>query len=92
MKLRPLSDGIIINTGKKEKTTEYGFVLVDEMSGLDLHEKSETATVVSTGEKVTEVSVGDKIIFKKWAVQEFEIDDEKYLSIKEEDIIATYEL
>ena len=34
----------------------------------------------------------DKIIFKKWAVQEFEIDDEKYLSIKEEDIIATYEL
>lgn len=96
MNLKPLHDNVIIKPKKAEEITKSGIVLPDTMD----KGKSEQGEVVAVGPgKLTEagqrlamsVKIGDKIVFKKYSIDEF-MDENKdeYLIISDNDILAVF--
>lgn len=92
MKLQPLFDRIIILPDSQETVTEGGIIIPDTTE----KERIETGKVLAIGPGYweygsfvkTQVNVGDKILFGKYAGSETEIDGYKILIMKERDIIA----
>ncbi|MFC1746454.1 co-chaperone GroES [Candidatus Riflebacteria bacterium] len=93
LKLRPLADRIIIEPRKEEEKTSGGVYLPDTMN----KEKPMRGTVVAVGKgrsgdegkKVPmEVKVNDEVIYSKYAGTEVKIEENDYLIIKEDDVLA----
>jgi len=96
MKLKPLHDNVVIKAAKKDEVTKTGIVLPDTAD----KEKPEQGEVIAVGPgKLLDngqragmsVSVGDKVMFKKYSPDEIKVDGEEYLVISESDIIAAIE-
>lgn len=96
MKLRPLSDKVIVTSSSKEEKTASGLVLPDTAS----KERPEQGTVVAIGPGRVDdsgriipmsVKVGDKVMFKKYSPDEVKVDEKEYLVLSESDIIAVIE-
>ena len=92
--LRPLHDNVVLKKEKVENKTASGIVLTG-----DVKEQPSIATIVTVGEgsKVDgvlvplAVRVGEKVVYKKYSTTEFKFDDEEYLIIRENDILAIVE-
>ena len=81
--IKPLTDRVV---AKKDQPLEK------IKSGILLGEAKEApayAVVEAVGPDVKDVKKGDKIIFKEYSTTEVEYEDEKYIIVKEEDILAT---
>lgn len=96
MKLKPLNNNVIVKASTKEEVTKSGIVLPDTMD----KEKPEQGEVIAIGPgKLTDagqrvemtVKIGDKVVFKKYSPDDIKIDDEEYLVINENDILAIIE-
>lgn len=92
MKIQPLADRIMVEVLEAKDMTKGGIVLPDTAK-----EKPQEAKVVAVGKgKISdegktippEVKVGDKILFGKYSGSEIMIDENEYLILKEEDILA----
>ena len=91
MKLVPLGDRVVLKQLLAEETTKSGIVLPGQTK-----EKPQQAEVVAVGpggtvdgkEVVMQVTVGDKVIYSKYAGTEVELDDEEYIVVKQNDILA----
>ena len=91
MKLEPLADRVVLKQLVAEETTKSGIVLPGQSK-----EKPQQAEVVAVGpggvvdgkEVTMNVSVGDKVIYSKYAGTEVELDDEEYIIVKQNDILA----
>ncbi|BAT71988.1 chaperonin GroES [Thermosulfidibacter takaii ABI70S6] len=93
MKIQPLYDRVLVKPyEEEEKRTKGGIIIPDTAK-----EKPQRGKVVAVGEgRILEngqrvpltVKVGDEVIFGKYAGTEIEVDDEKYLVMREEDIYA----
>ena len=91
MKLVPLFDHVVLQIVQVEETTKSGIVL----PGMD-KDKSSEAEVIAVGpgglvdgkEVVMQVSENDHVIYQKYAGTEVEIDDKKYIIVKQSDILA----
>lgn len=91
MKLVPLGDRVVLKQIEAEETTKSGIVLPGQTK-----EKPQQAEVVAVGpggivegkEVTMLVSVGDKVIYSKYAGTEVELDGEDYLVVKQNDILA----
>ncbi|HEW91356.1 MAG TPA: co-chaperone GroES [Thermotogaceae bacterium] len=85
MTVKPLGERLLIKPIKEEKKTEGGIVLPDTAK-----EKPQKAEVIAIGDKVEDldIQVGDKVIFAKYAGTEIKIDDEDYIIIEVNDILA----
>lgn len=93
--LKPLGDRLIVQRLKQEETQKGGIILPDAAK-----KKKEMAKVIAVGKgKTTDegktlpmpVSVGDTILMDKYSGQEVNIDDEEYIVLRADDIIATIE-
>ena len=93
--LKPLGNRVVIDLTQKEETTKSGIVLTDSAK-----EKPQFAKVVAvgdgrlldSGERLElEVSVGDKVVFEKYAGTEIKHEGTDYLVLKDTDIIAIAE-
>ena len=93
--LKPIGDRVIAKRLEAKETLKGGIILPDTAK-----KKQETAKVIAVGDgKKTEdgktiampVGVGDIILTDKYAGQEVTIDDEEYLIVKADDIIAIIE-
>lgn len=93
--LRPLGDHVLVKPLSKEEKTEGGIYLPDTAK-----EKPQEGEVVAVGQgrmldngtRVTpEVKAGDKVIFSKYGGTEFKVEDEEYLIMRENDILAIKE-
>ncbi len=96
MKLKPLGDHLVVKITKEDKTTKSGIVLPDTVD----KEKQETGEVIAVGpgkmldsgnRSVMDIKVGDKILFKKYALDEFKIDNEEFGTLQQSDVIAIVE-
>lgn len=96
MTVRPLSDYIIVKPLTDEMVTNSGIVLPDTMD----KEKAEKGEVMFVGPgrqlengaiAPMKVSVGNKVMFKKYAPDEIKIDGNEYLVIRESDVILVIE-
>lgn len=94
MKLVPLADRVVLKQLVAEETTKSGIVLPGQNK-----EKPQQAEVIAVGpggvvegkEVTMQVKVGDKVIFSKYSGTEVEVDDEKYVIVKQNDILAVIE-
>ena len=81
MKLVPLGDRVVLKQLEAEETTKSGIVLPGQAK-----EKPQQAEVIEVGpgglvdgkEVKMEVSVGDKVIYSKYAGTEVKLDGEEY--------------
>jgi len=88
MKVKPLGERLLIKPIVEEKKTVGGIVLPDTAK-----EKPMKAEVVEIG-KLTEdctLKVGDKVIFSKYSGTELKIDDQDYIIIEIDDVLARVE-
>lgn len=96
MKIRPLSDHIVVKLLEEEQVTKSGIVLPDTV---DKEKKAEgevmavgPGKLLESGQRASmEVAVGQKILFKKWGGDEVEVDEEEYKIISQEDVLAIIE-
>ena len=94
MKLVPLFDRVVLKQLIAEETTKSGIVLPGQAK-----EKPQQAEVgaagpggVVDGKEVTmQVKAGDKVIYSKYSGTEVEVDEEKYVIVKQSDILAVIE-
>lgn len=91
MKLVPLGDRVVLKQLEAEETTKSGIVLPGQAQ-----EKPQQAEVIAVGpggmvdgkEVKMEVSVGDKVIYSKYAGTEVKADKEEYIIVRQSDILA----
>lgn len=91
MKLEPLGDRIVLKQLAAEETTKSGIVLPSQNK-----EKPQQAEVVAVGpggmvdgkEVKMEVKVGDQVIYSKYAGTEVKLDEEEYIIVKQNDLLA----
>lgn len=94
MKLRPLSDRVVIKSLEAEETTASGFILAGNAK-----EKPQMAEVIAVGpggvvdgkEIVMNVKVGDKVFYSKYAGTEIKMDGQEYIIVRQNDILAVVE-
>ena len=96
MKIKPLSDNILIEPIEKEKKTKSGILLPETAE----KEKPEIGKVIAIGSgrktssgKIVplDVKVGDKVLFTRYGPSEVKIEEKEYLIAKESDILAIIE-
>ena len=90
--LQPLEDRIVVLPSEGEEMTVSGIVIPDTAK-----EKPQEGKVVAVGGgKVgddgkripLDVKAGDKILFGKYSGSEVKIEDDEYLILREEDVLA----
>ncbi|MDD3360571.1 MAG: co-chaperone GroES [Hespellia sp.] len=94
MKLVPLGDKIVLKQYEAEETTKSGIVLPGQAQ-----EKPQEAEVLAVGpggmidgkEVIMQVKVGDKVIYSKYSGTDVELDGEKYVIVKQSDVLAIVE-
>ena len=87
MKVHPLNLNILLSPLSAEDKTQSGLILPDS----HLNERPEQALVSAVGPKVTTIKVGETVLFKKYAPDEVKVENEKFLIINENDILAVLE-
>ncbi len=96
MKIKPLSDHILIEPIKEEERTKTG-ILLPETIDKERPEQGKVIAVgpgkkLSSGKRVPiEVKEGDIVLFTKYSPSEIKVEDKEYLIAKEEDILAILE-
>ena len=91
MKLSPLGDKVVLKQLEAEETTASGIVLPG-----NAQEKPQQAEVIAVGpggvvdgkEVKMQVSVGDKVIYSKYAGTEVKLGDDEFIVVRQNDIVA----
>src|SRR5467141_1986807 len=92
MNLKPLGDRVVLKPSDKEEKTKSGILLPDtakEKPQEGTVEAVGTGRILDNGTKVPmELKVGDKILYAKYAGNEFKVDEVEYLIVSEKDVLA----
>jgi chaperonin GroES len=92
MDIRPLQDRVVLKPVEREEKTKSGIVLPDtakEKPQEGMVEAVGTGRILDNGSKVPlELQVGDRVLYAKYAGNEFKLDDIEYLIISEKDVLA----
>ena len=95
MKVRPLHDRILVKREDEGEEKIGGIIIPDTAK-----EKPQRAKVVAVGNGkmlddgkrvALDVKSGDRILFGKYSGSEVKIDNEEYLILREEDVLAILE-
>jgi len=93
--VRPLHDRILIKRVEEGETVKGGIIIPDTAK-----EKPQEGEVIAVGHgKKTkdgstiplDVKAGDRILFGKYSGTDIRIDDEEYLIVREEEVLAVLE-
>jgi chaperonin GroES len=96
MKIKPLADRVLVKPAEEQEKTKGGIFIPDTAA----KERPQEGEIIAVGKgKVNDngetialvVKTGDKVLFRKYAGTEIEIDDQKYLIMGESDILAIIE-
>ena len=87
MKIKPLSDRVLIQPNPAEEKTAAGLIIPDTAK-----EKPLAGKVVAVGPGTSavkmEVKVGDQVLYGKYAGTEVTVEGETYLIMRQSDIFA----
>ena len=94
MTLKPLGDRVVLRFTEVEETSKGGIILA-----ASAQEKPQVAEILAVGpggvvdgkEIKMEVKVGDKVIYSKYAGTEVKLEEEKFIIVKQSDILAVIE-
>ncbi|MFA6427865.1 MAG: co-chaperone GroES [Candidatus Magasanikbacteria bacterium] len=96
MNIKPLGDRILVKPVKEEEVTKSGIVLPDTV---DKEKKMEGEVIAVGPGKLMEngqrapmdISVGQKVLFKKWGGEEVDIDGVEHKILNQDDVMAVIE-
>ena len=87
MNIKPLADRVLINPVPAEEVTMAGIIIPDSAK-----EKPLKGTVLATGngtkDEAMVVKEGDTVLYGKYSGTEIEVGGEKYLIMRQSDILA----
>ena len=95
MNIRPLHDRVVIKRMEEETTSPGGIVIPDSAA-----EKPVRGEVIAVGKgKILEngdvrpldLKTGDRILFGKYSGTEVKVDDQEFLVMREDDVMAVIE-
>jgi chaperonin GroES len=94
MTIKPLGDRVVIKNVEAEETTKSGIILTAAAK-----EKPQMAEVLAVGpggmvdgkEVSMQVSVGQKVIYSKYAGTEVKLDGQEVIIVRQNDILAVVE-
>lgn len=93
MNLKPIGDRVVIKKAEAEKTTASGIVLPESAQ-----EKPQYAEIIAISsdiendeKKKGSLKVGDKVIYSQYSGTDVKLDDEKFIVVKYNDILAVVE-
>ena len=95
MKLNPLDDRIVIKQSEAEEKTSGGIILPDTAK-----EKPQIGKVVAVGpgkllndgkRSQMSVKINDEVFYSKYMGNDVEIDGEKYVILRESDVLGIVE-
>lgn len=85
--IKPLADRVLIEPVAAEQTTASGIIIPDTAK-----EKPQRGKVIAVGagkpDEPMSVSVGDTVLYGKYAGTEISVEGNDYLIMKESDILA----
>ncbi len=94
--IKPLFDNILIEPEEAENKTASGIILPDQAK-----EKPEIGKVLAIGKgkrtefkpnrpifEPIEVSIGDRVLYKKWTGNEVKFEGKKFIIVSQENILA----
>lgn len=87
MTIKPLADRVLVEPAAAETKTSSGIIIPDSAK-----EKPQKGTIVAVGAGTKEnpitVSVGDSVLYGKYAGTELQHEGKDYLIMKENDLLA----
>jgi chaperonin GroES len=87
MKIQPLADRVLVKPAPAEEKTIGGIIIPDSAK-----EKPLKGEVIACGngtkDEVMTVKPGDTVLYGKYAGQELEFEGEKYLMMRQSDLLA----
>ena len=87
MTIKPLADRVLVEPAAAETKTSSGIIIPDSAK-----EKPQKGTIVAVGTGTKEnpitVSVGDSVLYGKYAGTELQHEGKDYLIMKENDLLA----
>ncbi len=87
MKIQPLADRVLVKPAPAEEKTIGGIIIPDSAK-----EKPLKGEVVACGggtkDETMAVKPGDTVLYGKYAGQEIEFEGEKYLMMRQSDLLA----
>ena len=87
MNIKPLADRVLIKPAAAEEKTVSGIIIPDTAKEKPL--KGEMVAVGNgTKDEEMVVKVGDNVLYGKYAGTEVEFDNEKYLIMRQSDVLA----
>lgn len=85
--LKPIGDRVVIRRLPGEEVTRGGIIIPDTAK-----EKPQQGEVIAVGPGKKDYSMnvkkGDRVLFGKYSGQEFELNGEEFLVMREDDILA----
>ena len=95
MKMRPLHDRVVVKRLEQEEQVRGGIIIPDTAK-----EKPQEAEVIAVGpgklnddgkRSPMDVKKGDRILMGKYSGSEIKLDDEDYVILREDEILAVIE-
>ena len=87
MNIKPLSDRVLIRPAQAETQTASGIIIPDTAK-----EKPLKGEVVATGNGTKDeemiLKIGDQVLYGKYSGTELEYEGEKYLIMRQSDVLA----
>ncbi|RKX33254.1 MAG: co-chaperone GroES [Verrucomicrobia bacterium] len=92
-KIKPIGDRVLVKYIEEEEEQSRGGIIIPDTA----KEKPQEAEVIAlgTGKKDDkgktqdfEVKVGDRVLISKYGGTEVKLDDEKYMLVREDDILG----
>lgn len=87
MNLKPLADRVVIKPTPAEEVTMAGIIIPDSAK-----EKPLKGEILAAGpgikDEEMQLKPGDKVLYGKYAGTEIELDGEKYLIMRQQDVLA----
>lgn len=87
LNIKPLADRVVVEPSPAETKTASGIIIPDTAK-----EKPQEGTIVAVGpgkkDEPMTVSVGDKVLYGKYAGTELKLNGKDYLIMRESDIFA----
>lgn len=91
MTIRPIGDRLLVKPSKEEEVTKSGIVLPDTVD----KEKKQEGEIIALGQGEVlaklNLSVGMKVLFKKWGGEEVDVHGEAHKILEHGDVIAVIE-
>ncbi|MBD5192045.1 MAG: co-chaperone GroES [Bacteroidales bacterium] len=90
MNIKPLADRVLINPTPAEEVTMSGIIIPDSAK-----EKPLKGTVIAAGNGTKDEEMilkeGDTVLYGKYAGTEIEVEGNKYLIMRQSDVLAVIE-